>query len=154
MVGGRLDTGADRPHGHGGSPRRNARRLDRPLLDAAIHVAALADVADPRLYAPASIEQVCLGDPGSDPRGRVTLKRTVRDDDGITVDVTVSARGVPHLSMRSLRYRALDVVDTSPAGRVESQADARTFVHTIDWQPRTDRDGAGAGRVTGRGRSR
>ncbi|ORB70527.1 phosphopantetheine-binding protein [Mycobacterium shinjukuense] len=122
-----------------------------PLLDAAIHVAALADVADPRLYAPASIEQVCLGDPGSDPRGRVTLKRTVRDDDGITVDVTVSARGVPHLSMRSLRYRALDVVDTSPAGRVESQADARTFVHTIDWQPRTDRDGAGAGRVTGRG---
>ena len=80
-----------------------------PLLDAAVHVAALADVTDSRLYVPASIEQVWLSGAVTAPRGSVTLNRTARDGDGITVDVTVAARGgVPWASMRSLRYRALD----------------------------------------------
>ena len=134
-----------------------------PLLDAAVHVAALADVTDSRLYVPASIEQVWLSGAVTAPRGSVTLKRTARDGDGITVDVTVAARGgVPWASMRSLRYRALDFGDTQPAGPdspVESHPDvlkdARKFVHTIDWQPRTDRDDVEAhpmaGRVTGSG---
>ena len=88
-----------------------------PLLDAAVHVAALADVTDSRLYVPASIEQVWLSDAVTAPRGSVTLKRTARDGDGITVDVTVAARGgVPWMSMRSLRYRALDFGDAQPAG--------------------------------------
>ena len=134
-----------------------------PLLDAAIHVAALADVSDTRLYVPASIEQVWLSDAVSAPRGSVILNRTARDGDGITVDITVAARGgVPCASMRSLRYRALDFGDAQPAGSdssAESHADAwtdaRNFVHTIDWQPRTDLDDAQAHpateRVTGAG---
>ncbi|MCY0609793.1 hypothetical protein OVV29_30045, partial [Klebsiella pneumoniae] len=80
-----------------------------PLLDAAVHLAARSDVADSRLYVPASIEQISLGDVVTGPRSSVTLNRTAHDDDGITVDVTVAAHGeVPSLSMRSLRYRALD----------------------------------------------
>jgi phthiocerol/phenolphthiocerol synthesis type-I polyketide synthase A len=124
-----------------------------PLLDAAIHVAALADVTDSRLCVPASIEQVWLGSVSQavpEPYGSVTVNRTARDDDGITVDVTIAARGAaPWASMRSLRYRALDFDHQQPA--VESPADARDFVHAIDWQPRTDLDDAQADPVTGPG---
>ena len=129
-----------------------------PLLDAAVHAAALADVTDSRLYVPASIEQVWLTDDVTGPCGSVTLNRTAHDGDGITVDLTVAARGgVPWVSMRSLRYRALDFgLDfggAQPAGSdspVESHSDARKFVHTIDWQPRTDLDDAKVHPVTGR----
>jgi len=120
-----------------------------PLLDAAIHVAALADVSDSRLYVPASIEQVWLGsiDPAAaESCATVTLNRTARDDDGLTVDVTVATGGgAPWASMRALRYRALDFSDPQPAA--ESQGDARDFVHAIDWQPRTEVNDA----VTGPG---
>ncbi|AKN15834.1 polyketide synthase [Mycobacterium haemophilum DSM 44634] len=119
-----------------------------PLLDAAILVPALADVTDTRLYLPASIEQVWLGDTATGPRGSVTLNRTARDDDGITVDVTVAdGGGLPWATMRSLQYRALDFDNAQQPGSVsfvESHADAwtdaRNFVHAIDWQPRTDLD--------------
>jgi phthiocerol/phenolphthiocerol synthesis type-I polyketide synthase A len=130
-----------------------------PLLDAAILVPALADVTDSRLYVPASIEQVWLNDAVSAPLGSVTLNRTARDDDGITVDVTVAAcGGVPWASMQSLRYRTLDFSDaqpTGPGGPVESHSDvrqdARKFVHTIDWQPRTGLHDAEANPVPGPG---
>jgi phthiocerol/phenolphthiocerol synthesis type-I polyketide synthase A len=129
-----------------------------PLLDAAVHVAALADVTDTRLYVPASIERAWLSDAVSAPRSSVTLNRTAHDGDGITVDVTVSARGgLPWASMRSLRYRALGFADAQSAGSDSPIAshmnvfkDAREFVHTIDWQPRTDLDDAKAHPVTGR----
>ena len=124
-----------------------------PLLDAAVHVAALADVTDSRLYVPASIEQVWLTDTVSEPRGLVTLNRTARNGDGITVDIAIAAQtGVPCLSMRSLRFRALDFGDAQPGrsgGPVEPHSDARKFVHTIDWQPRTDPDDAQAHPTTG-----
>ncbi|CKS74201.1 phenolpthiocerol synthesis type-I polyketide synthase PPSA [Mycobacterium tuberculosis] len=129
-----------------------------PLLDAAVHLAALSDVADSRLYVPASIEQISLGDVVTGPRSSVTLNRTAHDDDGITVDVTVAAHGeVPSLSMRSLRYRALDFgLDVGRAqppastGPVEAYCDATNFVHTIDWQPQTVPDAThpGAEQVT------
>ena len=127
-----------------------------PLLDAAILVPALADVSDTRLYVPASIEEVWLGDAVSAPRGLVTLNRTARDGDGITVDVAVAAAGAPWASMRSLRYRALDFGDAFGfGGPAESHpdvlGDARTFVHTIDWQPRADLDAAQAHWVSGAG---
>lgn len=129
-----------------------------PLLDAAVHLAARSDVADSRLYVPASIEQISLGDVVTGPRSSVTLNRTAHDDDGITVDVTVAAHGeVPSLSMRSLRYRALDFgLDVGRAqppastGPVEAYCDATNFVHTIDWQPQTVPDAThpGAEQVT------
>lgn len=88
----------------------------------------------------------------------MTLNRTAHDDDGITVDVTVAAHGeVPSLSMRSLRYRALDFgLDVGRAqppastGPVEAYCDATNFVHTIDWQPQTVPDAThpGAEQVT------
>ncbi|KZS63228.1 MAG: type I polyketide synthase [Mycobacterium pseudokansasii] len=111
-----------------------------PLLDAAVHVGALADDTDPRLYVPAGIEQMWFGDPVGAPRAAVRLTRTARDGDGdgdgITVDVDITAPGgAPSVSMRSLRYRALDFGDGQPAAE---STDARNFVHTIDWQPRAD----------------
>ena len=126
-----------------------------PLLDAAVHIAALADIGDPRLYVPASLEQVRLNDAVIEPGGLVSVNHTVRDGDGVTVDITVAARsGAPCLSMRSLRYRALDLADEQSGGQHgvgESSSDARKFVHTLDWQPRLDnadgRPSAGAGPV-------
>jgi phthiocerol/phenolphthiocerol synthesis type-I polyketide synthase A len=125
-----------------------------PLLDAAVLVAGLADVSDTRLYVPASIEQVWLSDAVAAPRGSLTLNRTAHDGDGITADVTViGPGGVPCASIRSLRYRALEFSDAQSAGSespVESHADARTFVHTLDWQPRADLDDAQAHPATTR----
>ncbi|KAA1251687.1 acyltransferase domain-containing protein [Mycobacterium simiae] len=112
-----------------------------PLLDAAVHVGALADLADARLFVPASVEQMWFGDALAASHGSVALSHIVSDGDGITVDVTVSSGGAePGVSMRSLRYRALDLGAGQPAGAsVEPHSDARNFVHTIDWQPRSDR---------------
>ncbi|ETW25611.1 phosphopantetheine-binding protein, partial [Mycobacterium gastri 'Wayne'] len=125
--------------------------LTAPLLDAAVHVGALADDTDPRLHVPAAIEQMWFGDPVGAPRASVMLTRTARDGDGITVDVDITAPGdAASMSMRSLRYRALDFGDGQPAAE---STDARSFVHTIDWQPRADVVDAQAhpapGRVTG-----
>ncbi|ARG68481.1 polyketide synthase [Mycobacterium kansasii] len=122
-----------------------------PLLDAAVHVGALADDTDPRLYVPAGIEQMWFGDAVAAPRASLILDRTARDSDGITVDVAIAARGgAAAVSMRALRYRALDFGDGQP---VAESSDARSFVHTIDWQPRVDVVDAQAhpapGRLTG-----
>ncbi|ORB00970.1 hypothetical protein BST27_17780, partial [Mycobacterium intermedium] len=114
-----------------------------PLLDAAVLVGALADVSDTRLYVPASIAHVAVTDlesVGAASRGSLTVQRNTSDADGVTVDVTVAPRGgAPLASIRSLRYRALDLADTQLA---QTSTDARKFVHTIDWQPRTDPAGA------------
>jgi phthiocerol/phenolphthiocerol synthesis type-I polyketide synthase A len=124
-----------------------------PLLDAAVHVAALADISDSRLYVPATIEQVSLSDAVTEPRGSVSVSHTARDDNGVTVDVIIAAdSGVPCVSMRSLRYRALDFGDGRPdgsGGLDESDSDARKFVHTIDWQPRPELEDVEALPVTG-----
>ncbi len=113
-----------------------------PLLDAAVQVAALADINDSRLYVPASLEHVWLSDAVTEPGGSVSVSHTVRDGDGVTVDITIDARsGVPAVSMRSLRYRALGFGDGQPGEQHESSSDARKFVHTIDWQPRLDNAG-------------
>ncbi|HUL99526.1 MAG TPA: type I polyketide synthase, partial [Mycobacterium sp.] len=113
-----------------------------PLLDAAVNVAALADISDSRLYVPASLEQVWLSDAVTEPRGSVSVNNTIRDGDGVTVDITIAAHsGVPSLSMRSLRYRALHSGEGQPGeqhGLGESGSDARKFVHRIDWQPRLE----------------
>ena len=114
------------------------------LLDAAILVAALADTTDPHLYVPASVEQVWLGDAAIEPRGSVSVSYTSRDDDAVVVDVTVTSRtGGPCLSMRSLRYRALSSGDEQSGESDlsgESDSDARTFVHTLEWQPLPNAD--------------
>ncbi|HTX96096.1 MAG TPA: acyltransferase domain-containing protein [Mycobacterium sp.] len=124
-----------------------------PLLDAAVHVAALADITDSRIYVPASIEQVWISDAVTEPRGSVSVNHTARDSDGVTVDITIGAHtGVPCLSMRSLRYRALDFGEGQPAGSGvagQSDSDARKFVHTIEWQPRPGPEDAEALPVTG-----
>ena len=124
-----------------------------PLLDAAVHVAALADITDSRVYVPASIEQVWLTDAVTEPRGSVSVNHTARDSDGVTVDITIAAHtGVPCLSMRSLRYRALDFGEGQPAASGvagQSDSDARKFVHTIEWQPRPDPEDVEAVPVTG-----
>ncbi len=113
-----------------------------PFLDAAVLVAAFADITDPRLYVPATIDQLWVGDPLTEPYGSVSVHRTASDDDGVTVDVTLAARsGVPSLSMRSVRYRAFAIGDgqADRAGDTrQSVSDATRFVHAIEWQPRPE----------------
>ncbi|WP_205877194.1 type I polyketide synthase [Mycobacterium camsae] len=106
-----------------------------PLLDAAVIVGALSDADDARLYVPATIERVWLRDNHTEPHGAVVLTRTGGDGQGITVDIAAGAHGAaPWLSMRSLRYRALDLAVTPTV----EPSDARAFAHTLDWQPRAD----------------
>jgi phthiocerol/phenolphthiocerol synthesis type-I polyketide synthase A len=122
-----------------------------PLLDAAIHIAPLAAATDSRLYVPESIERAWLEWPGAlddtvtEPRGSVTVHGATRDGDDIIVDVTAAAHtGQASFSVRSLRYRALEL--GGPAS--ESDTDARRFAQTLQWQPRTDPDSEQP-RVTG-----
>lgn len=120
-----------------------------PFLDAAVHLGALADGSDARLFVPAGIAKVAVSDPstGKDnkdnagaSRGTLTLNHRMTGADELTVDVTIAARGAaPWASIRSLRYRTLAFADTQPT---QTFSDARKFVHTIDWQPRTDLGGA------------
>ncbi|MGB9305706.1 MAG: acyltransferase domain-containing protein, partial [Mycobacterium sp.] len=122
-----------------------------PLLDAGVLVAAFADITDPRLYVPATIEHLWVSDQLTEPYGSVSVHRTASDDDGVTVDVTLAGRsGAPGLSMRSVRYQAFAIGERgadAPADEGETRqllSDARSFVHAIDWQPRPEGEQAGA----------
>ena len=125
-----------------------------PLIDAAVLVAAFADITDPRLYVPATIEHLWVGDQPTEPYGSVSVSvyRNASDDDGMTVDVTLAGRsGAPGLSMHSVRYQAFAIGERgadTPAhegGETrQSLSDARSFVHAIEWQPRPEGEQAGA----------
>ena len=123
-----------------------------PLLDAAIHIAPLASVNDSRLYVPASIEFAwsgALDDAITEPRGSVSVHNAARDGQDIVVDVTAAAHnGQACFSVRSLRYRALELDGHADEAGVQSGAEARRFAHTLQWHPRHDAE-AEQPRVTG-----
>ncbi|MBV8349881.1 MAG: KR domain-containing protein, partial [Mycolicibacterium sp.] len=111
------------------------------LLDAAFHIAPLADITDPRLYVVAGVGQVSLNDAVPERGGSVSTRRSPAGDGEVIIDVTIAnGDGATYVSMRSLRYRALN----AGAEVSQSGSDARRFAHTIEWRPRPDTDDAGS----------
>ena len=109
-------------------------RVEEPstvaLLDAAAHLARLADRANPRLMVPARVEAVRLTAELTESCGSVHIRR--RDGEGLVVDVDLRAPdGTTCLHVRSLSF--VDV-DSSPA-QTHGGAEPRQLAHEIDWRP-------------------
>ena len=107
------------------------------LLDAAVHLAAVAGVTDSRLYVPAAIDHVQLEGVLAQRRGSVSVRRAEGGADEVIVDVTVAAAGGAYLSMQSLRYVPLEPTAASTGA---AAADPTTFAHAIEWRPRQDQE--------------
>ena len=109
-------------------------RLEEPstvaLLDAAAHLARLADRVNPRLMVPARVEAVRSTAELTESCASVHIRR--RGGEGLVVDVDLRAPdGTTCLHVRSLSF--VDV-DSSPA-QAHGGAEPRELAHEIDWRP-------------------
>ena len=83
------------------------------LLDAAVHVARLADSSNPQLMFPAAVESVWFAAELADTQGSVEVRRRSGNGDELIVDIAVKAAdGTTCVDIRSLRYAA---VESGPA---------------------------------------
>ena len=99
------------------------------LLDAAVHVARLADSSNPRLMLPAAVESVRFAAELADAQGFVEVRRRAGNGDELIVDIAVKAPdGTACVDIRSLRYAA---VESGPA-QVASE-EYRSSAHTPAW---------------------
>lgn len=108
------------------------------LLDAAVHLARLADGSDQRLMVPASVESLWIStvpdvaesDAGD---GTVEIHRVGGDAGEIIVDIAATTPdGAICLDVRSLRYAD---IETGPAQAPGRDFEPRSIAHAIDWQP-------------------
>ncbi|WP_407662702.1 type I polyketide synthase [Mycolicibacter minnesotensis] len=98
------------------------------LLDAALHVARLADEANPELMVPAGVDEVRLGQAPADGHASITVRRRDGEEGELVVDIVVPGPdGAPCIDIRGLRYTAL--------GSSTSADDPSSIAHVIDWQP-------------------
>ena len=103
------------------------------LLDAAVHVARLVDISDPRLMVPAGVESVRLTGVLADARGSVEVRRRGGNGDELIVDIAVKAPdGSTCVDLRGLRFAD---VESGPALSAPRDADPHTMAHAIEWQP-------------------
>ena len=103
------------------------------LLDAAVHVARLVDISDPRLMVPAGVESVRLTGVLADARGSAEVRRRGGNGDELIVDIAVKASdGSSCIDLRGLRFAD---VESGPALSAPRGADPHTMAHAIEWQP-------------------
>ena len=103
------------------------------LLDAAVHVARLVDIANPRLMVPAAVESVRLAGELAGARGSVEVRQRGGDDHELIVDIAVRAPdGSTCVDIRALRYAD---VEPGAAQSDADHADPRTFARAIEWHP-------------------
>jgi phthiocerol/phenolphthiocerol synthesis type-I polyketide synthase A len=103
------------------------------LLDAAVHIARLVDITDPRLMVPAGVESVRMAGVLADARGSVEVRRRGGNGDELIVDIAVKAPdGSMCVDLRGLRY--VDV-ESGTALSAPHDADPHTMAHVIEWQP-------------------
>ena len=103
------------------------------LLDAAVHVARLVDITNPRLMVPAYVESVRLRGVLADARGSIAVRRRGGNGDELIVDIAVKAPdGSLCLELGGLRFAD---VESGPALSARRDADPHTMAHAIEWQP-------------------
>ncbi len=103
------------------------------LLDAAVHVAALADEFAAQPMFPAVVESVRYVTELTENRATVEVRRRDGGSDELVVDITVKAPdGGSCVEIRALRYAALEP-RSAPATHPDD--DPRSLVHRIEWQP-------------------
>ena len=98
------------------------------LLDAALHVARLADEANPVLMVPSAIDSVRFATTAAQGAGVVSVRRADVGAGELSVDVTVTAAdGTPVVEVRGMHYTAVGA--TNPA------EDPGAIAHRIAWHP-------------------
>jgi acyl carrier protein len=79
------------------------------LLDAAVHIARLVDLSDPRQMVTAAAERVCFHAGVATSRGAVEIRRRDGSRDELIVDIVVRAPdGSTCVDVRSLRFAAME----------------------------------------------
>lgn len=105
------------------------------VLDAAVQIARLADIADERLLVPAGVESISMRGDVTEASAVTTVRRRAGSDGELVVDVAVTVPdGSTRLDIRGLRYVDVQAGATSAGGPV---ADPRDVAHAVDWQPWT-----------------
>jgi phthiocerol/phenolphthiocerol synthesis type-I polyketide synthase A len=101
------------------------------MLDAAVHVARMVDITNPRLMVPAGVGSIVLGTGPVDARGHIEVCQRRTDDDDLVVDIAVRASdGNTCVDIRALRY-----TDVDPGyARATHTSDPRTLAHAIEWE--------------------
>ncbi|MGE2718080.1 type I polyketide synthase, partial [Mycolicibacterium litorale] len=103
------------------------------LLDAAVHLARLADGSNTTLMVPSAIGRLHVAAGVPEAHGSVEVRRREAFGDAIVVDITVTTpQGATWADIRSLRYTALE---PETAQRRTTDTDPRTCAHAIDWRP-------------------
>jgi acyl carrier protein len=113
------------------------------LVDAAVHVARLADSGNPQLMLPAAVESIRSAAEFADTRGVVEVRRRGGAGDELVVDVAVkSLDGATCVDIRGLRYAA---VESAPAQAAPETSSAPT--ESIDWSRMSAEDRLGELRI-------
>ncbi|MCV7413704.1 type I polyketide synthase, partial [Mycolicibacterium litorale] len=111
------------------------------LLDAAVHLARLADGSNPVLMVPAGVGRVHLAAGEVGACGSVEVYRRGGGGGELVVDVVVKGPdGRTSVDIRSLRFTTLE---SDPVPQNATDADPRTFVHAIEWRPWSGPSGPG-----------
>lgn len=99
------------------------------FLDAAVHVARLADVANEQLLLPAALESISVAADVTASRGVVEVYRRGETTDGLVADVLVTGvDGTTCVDIRGLTYTP---VESAPAPAADNAASATT--DSVDW---------------------
>ena len=110
------------------------------LLDAAVHVARLADTSNRELLMPATVDSVHLSAEYADAHDVIEVRRRNGQPGELVVDIAVrTADGDAGIELRGLRFAPLELATTS--------GDPRTLAHAIEWSPWTGETGPAVGTV-------
>jgi acyl carrier protein len=109
------------------------------LVDAAVHVARLADSGNPQLMLPAAVEGIRSAAELADTEAFVEVRRRGGTGDELVVDVTVKTPdGTTCVDIRGLRYAAVESTPTQAAPEKSSAP-----IESIDWSHMSSADRIG-----------
>jgi len=113
------------------------------LVDAAVHVARLADAANTALLLPAAVESIGVATEPGAVSGVVEVYRRDPTSDGLVVDVLVKAPdGTTSVDIRGLNYTPVESVPAPSSGEAAS-----TATEFVDWSSMTPKESAAELRV-------
>lgn len=108
------------------------------FVDAAVHVARLADAADDQLLLPAAIESVWVASEVNAARGVIEVYRRGGETGSLVVDVLVKgADGTTYVDIRGLTYTA---VESTSSAAAPTTGTAPTTAEFVDWSSMTRRE--------------
>ncbi|WP_370332194.1 SDR family NAD(P)-dependent oxidoreductase [Mycolicibacterium hippocampi] len=113
-------------------PTDSAVSVSAALIDAAVHVARLADAANDQLLLPAAVESIGVAAGLTAGHGVIEVYRRDADTDGLVVDVLVKAAdGSTSVDIRGLAYTAVESISSKSDPAADEIASATTEV--VDW---------------------